>query len=627
MTVGYFVIGDRMELLQEDLVILYLYERRSYDLAGEDEVPHVITRESVSTKCGILKADFDGVLKGMKNLVKTQKKSVIGRIGKSDCLFLSSKGVQKARELLTSLMEMRVDYVDDNGKLENKRMSEVKEEMDNFNIELDYFDLYLMARRDGSIGIREFIEPDSFREKIFSDHAYPEMVFLSNTSCIPFGGIFHTFGEPAIILPINKKVEIGVHLYGKGNVIRWMKRRDNQIEDAYYVVGKRGFESLATGHSTMLKKYKNYESRGVFKDEEEFKSYFDVLGKFDYSIVFSGGTGHGISLAGHVGTILAALAIKIKDGVEFPFNGKGENALHPRITNDNKVPVWDFQPPSESRTITEMINERHEDKEERDGITLLMKKFVTLSQIFESHWNSYFSKDKMDFIEKFKTIFNLREFSSGGACIASSLASPTLIHLEDDGSISFDTKIYPEMARNQNIGLMIDRKGSIDNPGDEFRETIDRFSPIINIHGNEALAYFKHLKSTSGALSKLAAHVILDNQVFADPESVEERKAIGSIIMLQRGIYKSLGIENHPFDKIYKKFLDFSIDIEVGPVGVGNSGTYFFSVPDSQSMHTMKNGIEKINLDRAPGERLEHVTHGSSHSYIFNVDPLSVLLK
>ena len=48
--------------------------------------------------------------------------------------------------------------------------------------------------------------------------------------------------------------------------------------------------------------------------------------------------------------------------------------------------------------------------------------------------------------------------------------------------------------------------------------------------------------------------------------------------------------------------------MNLGPIGVGNSGTYFFCVPDIESTHFLRNAGEKINKGRAEGENLEIVS-------------------
>ena len=94
---------------------------------------------------------------------------------------------------------------------------------------------------------------------------------------------------------------------------------------------------------------------------------------------------------------------------------------------------------------------------------------------------------------------------------------------------------------------------------------------------------------------------------------------------MQRGIYSSLGIENDAFKQIYDQLRQNEVDIEISPVGVGNSGTYFFCVPDNQSSVSFRNTVDRMNMNRIENERLEAITHGSSHLYIFNIDPLIVI--
>jgi len=65
----------------------------------------------------------------------------------------------------------------------------------------------------------------------------------------------------------------------------------------------------------------------------------------------------------------------------------------------------------------------------------------------------------------------------------------------------------------------------------------------------------------------------------------------------------------------------------ISPIGVGNSGTYFFCVPEQDSLHSLKNVVDQINIPRGKDEKAEVVTHGSSHRYIFNTDPLHVVMK
>jgi hypothetical protein len=141
------------------------------------------------------------------------------------------------------------------------------------------------------------------------------------------------------------------------------------------------------------------------------------------------------------------------------------------------------------------------------------------------------------------------------------------------------------------------------------------------------MRYFASLRDTSGKLSRLAANVLLETQTFAEPENIKARKAVSNLIMMQRGVYSSLGIHNPQMDDLQREIHTREIDIDIGPIGVGNSGTFFFCVPDTESMHSLKIAIDKLNMDRADGENLEIVTHGSSHLYIFNVDPLMIVKK
>lgn len=617
-----------MELSKNDMITLYLYEMGSFDIDDQPEISPTLTKEAICIRCGVSREDLSQILETKPNNFIVKKKRVINRRMLGECIFLKPKGVQVARSIMMNVKNLRVEYLDEDSVRRNITIGEMIEELKGFNISMTYFDIFLVARRDGKVNLLEFIEPRDWKKNLISDHAFPELVVLSNTSCNPFGGIFTTFGEPGMILPVNKKVEVGVHPYGKGNVIRWMKRRDGKITDAFHIEGKKGFESLVSGHSPMLDRFGLFRDMGVFESEEEYRQYFEVLSNYDYSIIFSGGTGHGISMAGHAGTILASIAMYLKDGIAFPFNGlENEEPKNPKLRSEGKLPVWDFPEPTEPMTIEDMVNQRHPDPKVNLSTMGLMKKFLVLSQIFEGHWNSYFSKEEMDRIQDFRRSFDLKGFSSGGAAVCSIFGVPVLLKLAEDGQMDLSSRLYPDMARNQNIGLLIDRKGGIDNPRSEFLRTFKRFVPLIEMQNRITSDYFKSLKRTSGILANLAANVLLESQKFADPSSMTERKAVSNLIMMQRGIYGSLGIRNGLFEAIQSEIVDREIDMNLGPIGVGNSGTYFFCVPDTESMHSMKNMVAKLNKDRAEEESLEIAMHGSSHSYIFNIDPLTVVKK
>jgi len=612
-----------MDLGPKDLLLLYLYEMESFEAGSRDEVDPTLSKEVVCVKCGIPEVDFDTIVQELKVFLQKRKKKLIRRKGSHDCLFLNTKGVVKAKEIISMVEDKRVDFIDERETRKNLKIIEIRKEMASFDIEMNLFDLYILAKRNDIININQFITPTDWKKGLFSDHAYPYAVVLSNTSCVPFGGIFTTFGENGIVLPVNKKVEVGVHDYGSGEVIRWMKRSDGRIKDAYNISGKRGFESLVSGHSPMIDKYDLYAERGVFKDRKDYLGYFEVLKKYDYSIIFESGTGHGISIAGHVGTIMAALAIHLKDGIEYPFNTIHKKYENRRMKDNDQIPVWDLSLPCQPQTIGEMITEGCDNKE--DIILHLWKKFITLSQVFESHWNSFIQNEDMAKVKSFKRTFGMRDFSSGGACLSSTLGVPILLELEESGHVSFNSMAYPEMPRNHYIGLIIDHSGKIDNPKEEFVRTFKRFLPLIERHPKETLEFFSKIKSTSGSLSRLASKALLENETFADPESESIRSGISSLMLLQRGIYDSLGIRNNEYESLISYIRNKNCDIVLSPVGVGNSGTYLFCIPDIQNMHTLRIAIEEINKNRSESQMIELVLHGLSHSYIFNSDPLMVV--
>ena len=617
-----------MELSKAELITFYLNEVGSFDIEDQPEATPNLTKEAICIRCGVSREELDKILEKNENQFIVNSMKIKNRIIQSECIFLTPKGLQMARSLLTDIKELRVEYIDEDSLQRNITIRDIMEELSGFNINLTYFDIFQVAMRDGKLNLLEFIEPKDWKDDLMADHAFPEMVVLSNTSCNPFGGIFTTFGEQGVILPINKKVEVGVHPYGKGNVIRWMKRREGKIQDAFHIEGKKGFESLVSGHSPMIERYSAYKNLGIFEDEDEFKQYFDVLSSYDYSIIFSGGTGHGISLAGHAGTILATISMYLKDGITFPFNGmKENNPENPKLREEEKLPVWDFPEPTEPMTIGEMIAQRHPAKAEEEEMVKKFTKFLVLSQVFEGHWNSNFSKDEMERIMEFRRTFDLRGFSSGGAAISSIFGVPVLLKLDGSGQVDLTSRIYPDMARNRNIGILIDRKGGIDNPRSEFIKTYNKFVPLIEMHNDMTMDYFRSLKTTSGKLSDLAAKVLLESQRFADPSNIDERRAVSDLIIMQRGIYGSLGIRNELLEDINKEVFERDIEMNIGPVGVGNSGTYFFCVPDVESIHSLMNMVSRLNMKRAEGENIELVMHGSSHSYIFNVDPLLVVKK
>jgi len=616
-----------MDLSKSDLVIIYLYEMGSFDMDDQPEVYPTLTREAVCIKCGLTKEDLSEVLDTGKRLFIAKRSRVSNRKGNVDCVFLTTEGVQTARSLISRIIEHRVEYLDEDSGRMSRTVGEIKKELSGFDIDIPIFDIIQLARRDGVINLREFMESKSWKDDLMADHAFPEMVVLSNTSCNPFGGIFTTFGEPGIILPVNKRIEVGVHFYGKGNVIRWMKRREGKIQDGYHIDGKKGFESLVSGHSPMMDRYDDYRDLCIFKDEKDYRSYFEILSGYDYSIIFSGGTGHGISLAGHAGTILAAISMHFKDGIDYPFNGIEEQPKSSKLREKGKIPVWDFPDPTEPLSIKDMVQQRHGEDNECSMQEDLLGKFILLSQIFEGHWNSSFKGDDNERISGFKNSFNLKGFSSGGACLSSVFGSPVLVELDDNGRPGMGSVVYPDFARNKNIGLIIDRKGGIDDPRSEFLETFNRFSPLIDLHGLLTMRYFSSLRDTSGRLSRLAANVLLETQTFAEPENIRSRKAVSDLIMMQKGIYSSLGIHNTQLDELNKEILKREIGMNLGPIGVGNSGTYFFCIPDTESMHSLRIAVDRLNKDRAEGENLEIVMHGSSHLYIFNVDPLMIVKK
>ncbi len=616
-----------MDIGAPDIILLYLFENQSFESSTGDEVSSVLTKEAVALKCGINRNELDRQLTDLKKLVIIRKKRIKRRKTSSECVFLNSKGVVKAKEIMTSVNEKRVDFLDERGERKNMKISEVRSELENFDRRISVFDLFMISRRGMNISLSEFLVPHDWKDSLFSDHAFPEMILITNTSCIPFGGIFTTFGENGIILPVNKKVEVGIHKYGSGDVIRWMKRYGNSIIDAFYISGKRGFETLVSNHSKVKESYSDYADRGVFKDENEFKEYFEVLKQYDYSIIFDRGTGHGISIAGHVGTVLASVAMYAKDGLGFPFNDPDYDPANSRMRSDVQIPVWDFPLPSEPMAIEDLIREKHPEDASFKEVRQNLRKFITLSQAFESHWNSFFPLQESENIARFKRTFGLKDYSSGSACLSSWLAAPVLISLEENGTVSLRSKVYPEMPRNQFIGLIIDRKGGIDNAREEFMETFARFLPLMSKEPQDALAYFKTLKSTSGSLSRLASKSILENPSFADPESVIERKAISALMTSQKGIYSTLGIKSVNFEEIQAALEGRSLEVTISPMGVGNSGTYFFCLHEAQNMHTLKLIIDQLNGKRLENQMIDMVLHGTSHSYIFNTDPLMVLKK
>lgn len=52
--------------------------------------------------------------------------------------------------------------------------------------------------------------------------------------------------------------------------------------------------------------------------------------------------------------------------------------------------------------------------------------------------------------------------------------------------------------------------------------------------------------------------------------------------------------------EIFKK----SMHVNIGPIGVGNSGTFFFCAHDIETMHSLRNLVDKSNFSRSKGERL-----------------------
>ena len=117
------IYGDYMDIPREELVLLYLYEKNSFDLIKEDEVPHQITIEAASLQCGIKRDDLENIVGSHKDLIKIDKKNIMGLKKKNFCLFLTPKGVKKAKEIQSNLMEKRMDYIDDKGIRNNKRIS------------------------------------------------------------------------------------------------------------------------------------------------------------------------------------------------------------------------------------------------------------------------------------------------------------------------------------------------------------------------------------------------------------------------------------------------------------------------------------------------------------------------
>lgn len=616
-----------MEIEPRDILLVYLLENDSFEMADQKEVSSSLTRDAALLRSGINKDQMDDILQESRSYISVKKKKITRRKNPAECLFLNSKGVLRAKELIHSIEDKRVDYIDERDERKNLKISEVKREMANFDIPLTILDLFLMARRGNIIDINTFLLPEGWKEKLFSDHAFPEMVFISNTSCIPFGGIFTTFGEKGIILPVNRRVEVGIHEHGSGEVIRWMKRHESNIFDAYYISGKRGFETLVSGHSSVKDRYGLYSDRGIFKDEAEFKEYFDTLLKYDYSIIFDHGTGHGISIAGHVGAILATIAIHSRDDRSFPFNCQEYDGKNARMKDGYHIPVWDLPPLSEPGTIGDLIQERHPEKGVCESCTNQMLKFITLSQVFETHWNTFFPDSEAEKINNFKKTFGMKEYSSGSACISSIFASPILFYLGEDNTVSMDSVIYPEISRNQFMGLLIDRMGGIDNPKEEFMNTFKRFYPLITIDQEKTLAYLNSLKTTSGSLAKLASRCILEDQSFTDTESNIKRQAITALMTSQRGIYETLGISNRNYKELHDIMKEKAPEIGLSPVGVGNSGTYIFCIQDLQNVHTLRMIVDSINKDRPEGQNIEIVLHGPSHSYIFNSDPLIVIRK
>ena len=170
-----------------------------------------MTKDAISLKYGLSTKILEEIISGNGQYFTIRNKKIKGKKVRSDCVFLLSKGVKFAKGIQSKVQENKVDLFDENGDRNLTTLGDVKKILDRFRIHITFLDLYLRSKRDENINVKEFIEPEGCRDDLFKDHAFPDKVILSNTSCIPFGGIFTIFGEPGLVVPVNKHIEMGIH--------------------------------------------------------------------------------------------------------------------------------------------------------------------------------------------------------------------------------------------------------------------------------------------------------------------------------------------------------------------------------------------------------------------------------
>lgn len=472
-------------------------------------------------------------------------------------------------------------------------------------------------------------------EKMFEEHHNPDVIYRTCVPCFPFGPIYVLWGKPGLIFPVDRYIEIG------------LKRRDDSKQSVRKVdpcgtrkYGPNGesciipkhkrsrlrvtFRELVNGESKISGLYKLYEKSGVFEDEKEYKSYFDSLLKFDYSIIADSGVARGLSLAGTVSTILAAIALREVGGYKkYPFNNPNLSS------NQHEFPVWAFPEYDEEKPVSDFLV---------GGEKELFRKFIALSQIFEAHWNFPFerydiesdSSPVLHFMKKTKML----NYSSGGSSLSTIFNRPVKVCLSNkDGIPDFETSIICKSSKaSEEIGMIIDYGGERQEPKNIFWDVIERFGPLLDNEETEdnAEVVLGNLKQ----LSETITNITWESKFWEDNKRKGVDYCISTLIVMQSSMHKFLGVENLQFDELKRELLDQEKELEISltPIGTGDGSIFFYCLGHPSHLDVVKKYIKDMTLlpdgkSKKPRQRFEIMQPLKKGRSLFNGKLLSLYEK
>lgn len=420
-----------------------------------------------------------------------------------------------------------------------------------------------------------------------------------------FGGVLVLCGGFGLSIPTNSQMFVGISKNGSGNVT-FKEIGGVTVADET----RASISALVAGRTKEMKQYDE-------KTKNKIMPYFDALGNYDYTFIFSFPASQRFGTSGTIAAILAAIASyhytnKLQKGEEnvpvFPDIKE--------LNGESFQPIFSFNLPEKSMSLEKVVSIKKTQPYSKKQVELF-KDYVKVCQVFEHliHTSHEVGVD----IKKGEEV-GIKTYSSGGAPLTTVFGRPIKVSITEGGDVDFTkTQVSPSFPSNTPYFAILKTKRRNVPTYQALGRFVENFCRIVPapVEKTEERAWregiLRGLRDLSDGIVN-GAYALLSNYQPFEESQTDVRQLLIQLQRIQQGIYHQLALSSGTVDTFSNAMEKEKIGISSIGSGLGETLFVTYATKDKRKVLEEEIGIgetfnltEKISFTSPPlsGLRLE----------------------